>query len=419
MFVDYVSITVKAGNGGDGKVSFHREKYVMNGGPDGGDGGKGGDIVFIAAENMHTLLDFRFHRKFFAKNGENGAAGRQTGKSAEDLVIRVPVGTVIKDKDSGAIIADMHEKDMRKVAFTGGRGGAGNARFATPVRQAPNFAKPGQKTEAFSLILELKTIADVGLVGFPNVGKSTLLSVVSAAKPKIANYHFTTLEPNLGVVNVDDDGFVMADIPGLIEGAAEGIGLGHAFLRHVERTRLLLHIIDMSGCEGRNPLEDYDAINTELKKYGRLFEKPRIVVANKMDLPGAQEYLFFFKEAHPDVEVFEISALARQGLAPLLREVVERLDTIEKPAPFIEDFIMPQADGGPAYVISLDEDGVYSIGGSVIENLINATDFYDDESMAFFQRTLRRLGVIDELREKGVQQGDTIRIEDLEFDFVD
>ena len=419
MFVDYVTITVKAGNGGDGKVSFHREKYVMSGGPDGGDGGDGGDIVFVATENMHTLLDFRFHRKFHAVDGNNGGASKQTGRSGEDLVIKVPVGTLIKERESGAVIADMHEEGLRKVAFKGGRGGAGNARFATPVRQAPNFAKPGHKTEEFALLLELKTIADVGLVGFPNVGKSTLLSVVSAAKPKIANYHFTTLEPNLGVVDIDGDGFVMADIPGLIEGAAEGIGLGHAFLRHVERTRLLLHIIDMSGSEGRDPMEDFAAINAELEKYGSLYEKKQIVVANKMDLPDAAEYLEFFSQQYPDVEVFEISALTRSGITPLLREVMKQLKTIEKPEPFIEDFVMPVGESGPEYVIELDDDGIYSISGRTITNLINATDFFDDESMAFFQRTLRRLGVIDELRAKGVKEGDSIRIEDLEFDFID
>lgn len=287
-FVDRAPFTAKAGNGGNGCVSFHREKFIQNGGPDGGDGGFGGDVVLYADENMHTLLDFRFHSKYEAQNGADGSSKRCIGKRGEDLVIKLPVGTVVREKDTGVVVADMYEAGRKKVLLRGGRGGWGNSHFATPTRQAPNFAKPGIKCEAHEFILELKSIADVGLVGYPNVGKSTLLSVVTAAKPKIANYHFTTLMPNLGMVRRHGQDFIMADIPGLIEGASEGAGLGYDFLRHVERTRLLLHVVDVSGCEGRDPVEDYDRIMNEICKYGDLSEHPQIIVANKMDIPGAQ-----------------------------------------------------------------------------------------------------------------------------------
>ena len=291
LFVDIVTITVKAGDGGNGCVSFHREKFVQAGGPDGGDGGRGGDVIFEATERMHTLMDFRYTRKFTAGNGEDGSANRKTGKSGENAVILVPPGTIVREKATGRLLLDLYEAGVQKTLARGGKGGFGNQHFATPTRQAPQFAKPGEKRPVIELTLELKSIADVGLVGFPNVGKSTILSVVTAARPKIANYHFTTLTPNLGIVKQGPYSFVMADIPGLVEGAAEGVGLGHAFLRHVERTRLLLHVIDVSGSEGRDPIEDYEAIMKELEAYGDLKNRPMIVVANKMDLPGAEENL--------------------------------------------------------------------------------------------------------------------------------
>ena len=315
LFVDVVSITAKAGDGGNGCVSFHREKYVMAGGPDGGDGGRGGDVVFNATDRMHTLMDFRYHRKFTAGNGEDGSSNRRSGKNGANVVIDVPPGTVVRDKASGKILLDLYAAGVQKTLQKGGRGGFGNQHFATPTRQAPQFAKPGEKREIMELTLELKSIADVGLVGFPNVGKSTILSVVTAARPKIANYHFTTLQPNLGIVKQDESSFVLADIPGLVEGASEGIGLGHAFLRHVERTRMLLHVIDISGCEGRDPLEDYDAIVKELENYGDLKNRPVIVVANKMDLPGAEENLLRLQEklAGTGIEIYPVSAATRMN----------------------------------------------------------------------------------------------------------
>ena len=290
-FVDHAPFTARAGNGGNGCVSFHREKFVANGGPDGGDGGKGGDIVLLADPNMHTLLDFRFRSRFEAQNGQDGSSGRRNGKNGEDLLIKVPVGTVVRDAETGHIVADMYEAGRQKVILHGGRGGWGNSHFATATRQAPNFAKPGLKCEVRRMEMELKSIADVGLVGYPNVGKSTILSVVTAARPKIANYHFTTLTPNLGIVRHHGQDFIMADIPGLVEGASEGAGLGFDFLRHVERTRLLLHVVDVSGSEGRDPLEDFDRINAELAAFGDLKYRPQIVAANKMDIPEAEENL--------------------------------------------------------------------------------------------------------------------------------
>jgi len=317
-FVDHVKITCKAGNGGNGSMSFHREKFVLNGGPDGGDGGNGGNVCFYADLNMHRLLDFRFKSKYTAENGVDGAAGNCTGKRGEDLIIKVPVGTVIREAESGAVVADMDTAGETRTILHGGRGGWGNRHFATPTRQAPNFAKPGIKTEVHTFLLELKTIADVGLVGYPNVGKSTILSVVTSAKPKIGNYHFTTLTPNLGIVRRHGKDIVLADIPGLIEGAADGAGLGHDFLRHVERTRLLLHVLDIAGSEGRDPVEDFDQINHELANYGELAERPQIVVCNKSDLPDSEENVARLKahlaELGLDYPVFVVSAADASGL---------------------------------------------------------------------------------------------------------
>ena len=338
-FVDIVRIKLKAGDGGDGKVSFHREKFVQAGGPDGGDGGRGGDIVFVADPGMHTLLDFRYNRKFFAEAGAPGGAGRASGKSGADLVIKVPPGTIVRDLSNDKVLADVREPNVPRAVLHGGRGGWGNSHFANSIRQAPSFAKPGVRTKVFDVQLELKTIADVGLVGFPNVGKSTILSVLTAAKPKIANYHFTTLLPNLGVVKARTDGFVLADIPGLIEGASEGAGLGYEFLRHVERTRLLLHVLDISGSEGRDPLEDREIINRELSRYKELDKKPQILVCNKMDLPGAEENLARLKEAvqGTDTQIFAVSAATAQGFAPLVDACVRALSQIPPVESFEEE----------------------------------------------------------------------------------
>ena len=419
MFVDQVKITAKAGNGGNGAVSFHREKFVQNGGPDGGDGGNGGDIVLLADENMHTLMDFRYRRKFTADNGGNGAAGLCRGKNGQELVIKVPVGTIVRSTHDGRLCADMHEAGQRHVLLRGGRGGWGNAHFATPTRQAPNFAKPGQKCEIIEFELELKSIADVGLVGYPNVGKSTILSVVTAAKPKIANYHFTTLTPNLGICRQYGLDFVMADIPGIVEGASEGVGLGIQFLRHVERTRLLVHVVDIASSEGRDPVEDFDQICDELVAYGDLAERPQIVAANKMDLPGAQENLERLKKhLHgTDIEVYPISAATRQGFDELMGAIVRILPTLPEITVFEEE---PEAIAAPEAPFTIDRDGaVYVVSGPAMEMLIDSVNFSDEQSLNYFHRTLRSRGVIDALRAAGAKEGDTVAIGDMEFDFIE
>ena len=422
LFVDVVNITAKAGDGGNGCVSFHREKYVMAGGPDGGDGGRGGDVIFSATDRMHTLMDFRYHRKFTAGNGEDGMSNRKSGKNGANVVIEVPPGTVVRDKVSGKILLDLYAAGVEKVLQRGGKGGFGNQHFATPTRQAPQFAKPGEKREVMELTLELKSIADVGLVGFPNVGKSTILSVVTAARPKIANYHFTTLQPNLGIVKQDDSSFVLADIPGLVEGASEGIGLGHAFLRHVERTRMLLHVVDISGCEGRDPLEDYDAILKELESYGDLKNRPVIVVANKMDLPGAEENLARLKEKleGSGIEIYAVSAATRSNFDALMRATVRMLKTCPDPEPFAEeelfDFDLDSQDSG--FEIQR-VGGSFHLSGASIDHLVASVNFGNEESLNYFHRTLRRMGVIDALRGKGAKEGDSVVIGEMEFDFVE
>ena len=421
LFVDIVNITAKAGDGGNGCVSFHREKYVMSGGPDGGDGGKGGAIVFEATDRMHTLMDFRFKRKFTAENGQDGSANRCTGHSGADVVIQVPPGTIVREKNSGKLLLDLYENGMRKVLMEGGRGGYGNQHFATPTRQAPQFAKPGEKREVLELTLELKSIADVGLVGFPNVGKSTILSVVTSAKPKIANYHFTTLQPNLGIVKQGEYSFVLADIPGLVEGASEGVGLGHAFLRHVERTRMLLHVIDISGSEGRDPLEDYDTIMKELEAYGDLRNRPMIVVANKMDLPGAEENLERLREKLKDtgIRVFEASAATNPNFRELMYATAMMLETCPPAEPFAEEELYDVSDFESApYEITV-QGGVYEVTGRAMDHLIASVNFDNEDSINYFHRTLRKIGVIDALRERGAKEGDSVVIGDMEFDFVD
>ncbi|MBO4378004.1 MAG: GTPase ObgE [Clostridia bacterium] len=417
VFVDQAPFAAKAGNGGNGCVSFHREKFLLNGGPDGGDGGHGGSVVLLADGNMHTLLDFRVKAKYWAENGEDGRGGRCSGKNGADLVIKVPVGTVVR-AENGQVVADMYTDGQQRVLLHGGRGGWGNAHFATPTRQAPNFAKPGVQTQAFRFTLELKTIADVGLVGFPNVGKSTILSVVTRAQPKIANYHFTTLTPNLGIVRRHGQDIVMADIPGLVEGAADGAGLGHDFLRHIERTRLLIHVIDMAGSEGRDPLEDYAAINQELDRYGDLKNRPQIVAANKMDLPDGQEYLAMFREKYPDVPVYPVSAAAHQGFDELLDAVEKALAALPPAAPFEQEEFLDDLPDLSGYTVRR-EGSIYIVEGAAMQRLIDSVNFEDTDSMKWFHMTLRRTGVIDALRKAGAGEGDTVQIEDMQFDFID
>lgn len=421
-FVDHVKITCKAGNGGNGSMSFHREKFVLNGGPDGGDGGNGGNVCFYADLNMHTLLDFRFKSKYTAENGVDGAAGNCTGKRGEDLIIKVPVGTVIREAESGAVVADMDTAGETRTILHGGRGGWGNHHFATPTRQAPNFAKPGIKTEVHTFLLELKTIADVGLVGYPNVGKSTILSVVTSAKPKIGNYHFTTLTPNLGIVRRHGKDIVLADIPGLIEGAADGAGLGHDFLRHVERTRLLLHVLDIAGSEGRDPVEDFDQINHELANYGELAERPQIVVCNKSDLPDSEENVARLKahlaELGLDYPVFVVSAATHQGFDALLDKTGDMLEALP-PIVHFEEEVSYDDSVKPGTFEVVRDGAVFEVVGSSMQRLIDSVNFDDEESMSWFHRTLRKWGVIDALRKAGAQEGDTVRIIDMEFDFVE
>ena len=422
MFVDQARISIKAGDGGDGAVSFHREKYVAAGGPDGGDGGKGGDVVFQVDDNFSTLIDFRYKRKYTAQRGENGGARNCTGKSAPDLVIRVPRGTVVRETKTGRIMADL-STDEPQILAKGGRGGKGNIHFATSTRQIPRFAKPGFPGEAFDVTLELKLLADVGLVGFPNVGKSTLISVVSAAKPKIANYHFTTLTPVLGMVRVaEEQSFVMADIPGLIEGASDGVGLGHDFLRHVERCRLILHVVDVSGSEGRDPIKDYDTIQGELERFREdLAERPQIVVANKCDMADPEQIARFRQYIEEKgLPFYEISAATTQGTAELVQATAAMLQTLppilqyEAEAPSPEE-LAENAHGG--FEIEV-EDGVYYVNAMWLEPILRTVNMEDYSSLQYFQRVLRSSGIIDALEEKGIQEGDTVDILGFEFDFV-
>ena len=419
-FVDHVRITAKAGNGGNGSTSFHREKFVINGGPDGGDGGSGGDILIFADPNMHTLLDFRFRSKYTAENGEDGKANRCSGKKGEDLIIKVPVGTVIIDDPTDRVMADMDTPGETRLLLHGGKGGWGNHHFATPTRQAPNFARPGIRTNVRTLRLELKTIADVGLIGYPNVGKSSILSVITSARPKVGNYHFTTLTPNLGIIRRFGKDIVVADIPGLIEGAADGAGLGHDFLRHVERTRLLLHVVDVSGSEGRDPCDDLDRINSELDRYGDLGDRPQIIVCNKMDIPGAEENLKRVQALADGMgcPVFPVSAATHQGFEELLDETARRLETLPPVLHFSEEEIPEEKEDYNAFEIT-EEHGVFIVSGSGMNRLIDSVNFEDQESLNWFHRTLRRLGVIDALREAGAQEGSTIRIAEMEFDFIE
>lgn len=424
MFVDQAKIYIKAGDGGDGAVSFHREKYVAAGGPDGGDGGKGGDIVFVVDDNISNLIDFRYKRKYVAEKGQNGGAKNCSGRNAPDLVVKVPRGTVVKEIKSGRILADLSTDEPAVIAH-GGKGGRGNAHFATSTRQIPKFAKPGFRGDEYEVMLELKLIADVGLVGFPNVGKSTLISVVSAAKPKIANYHFTTLTPVLGVVKIEEGkSFVMADIPGLIEGASEGVGLGHEFLRHVERCRLIVHVIDVSGSEGRDPIEDFKAINHELENFSmELAEAPLIVAANKSDMatPEQVERLRNYVEDQ-GLLFYEISAATTKGTKELMYGVWERLSVLP-PVKQFEAQPLTQEELDDKLISKKDfrvtvEDGVYFVEADWLLDILRTANMDDYSSLQYFQNVLRTSGIIDKLEEMGIEEGDTVSIFDFEFEYL-
>ena len=425
MFVDYAKIIIKSGDGGNGAATFRREKYVAAGGPDGGDGGKGGDIYFKVDPNQNTLIDFRFTKKFKAENGQNGSGNRCFGKSGEDYYVMVPKGTVVKDSETGKVIADLSEDGQTELILKGGRGGKGNTHFATSTRQAPHFAIDGEKGKEKEVILELKLLADVGLLGFPNVGKSTLISRVSSAKPKIADYHFTTIDPNLGVVKTEHgDSFVMADIPGIIEGASEGVGLGIQFLRHVERTRLLLHVIDIAGTEGRNPVEDFYKVNEELKKYSeKLAKRKQIIVANKSDALQDDENLKALEKLAKEnnLEIYKISAATGEGVNSLMNHVSEILKTLPKEEIVdIEDRVVyTLEDSQDEFTITERKTGEFFVEGPAVERLMGRVNIGDNESFAYLQRMLKKLGIDEELRAKGVQEGDTVHILEWDFEWYD
>ena len=421
-FIDTATISVRAGKGGDGVVTFHREKFVAAGGPDGGDGGRGGDVIFVADDNLSTLMDFRYKRKYAAQDGENGRAKRQTGADGDDLVIRVPRGTVLKEADSGLVVADLSGSEPVIVA-KGGRGGWGNSHFATPTRQIPKFAKPGLPGEEFQLKMELKVIADVGLIGFPNVGKSTLISMISAAKPKIANYHFTTLTPVLGVVRVGpEQSFVCADIPGLIEGAAEGVGLGHAFLRHVERCRLLLHVVDVSGCEGRDPKQDFEQINHELVGFSaELAQRPQIVLGNKCDIATEEQIANFKAYVEEKGYTFmPISAATRQGIDNLPAIVYARLKELPPVKVYEAEYKRPDksAEGQRPFTVTRLGEHDFDVDAPWLERILAGTNVEDYESLQYFQTQLGDSGILDELVAQGVEEEDTIHIGEYEFDYL-
>ena len=426
-FADRARIIIKSGKGGDGHVSFRREKYVPDGGPDGGDGGKGGDVIFVVDEGLNTLTDYRHRRKFAAEPGQEGGKKNCHGKNGADLILKVPHGTVIKDAQTDKVIADMSGENRRVVVLKGGRGGLGNQHFATPTMQAPKYAKPGQEAIEIEVKLELKVIADVGLVGFPNVGKSTFLSRVTNAQPKIANYHFTTLQPNLGVVDMEEGfGFVIADIPGLIEGASEGIGLGHEFLRHIERTKVMIHIVDAAGVEGRDPIADIKAINKELEAYNpELLKKPQVIAANKIDAIYGDENEIIASlraefEEKEGIKVFPISAVSGKGLKDLLYHVKDLLATCPKEITVFESEFDPSILEiiDEPYTIEIDpEDGAYVVEGPKIDKMLGYTNLESEKGFLFFQRFLKEQGILDALEEQGIQEGDTVRMYGNEFDY--
>ena len=434
MFLDEVKIFVRSGDGGNGLVAFRREKYVPKGGPAGGDGGRGANVVFIVDEGLRTFMDYRYQKKFIAPNGENGMSKGMHGRKSKDLYLKVPPGTVIRDTDTGEVLADLVEHEQEVVVARGGRGGRGNCRFATPSNPAPEIAENGEPGEERNLTLELKLMADVGLVGFPSVGKSTLLSITSKAKPKIADYHFTTLAPNLGVVETKDHrSFVMADLPGLIEGASQGVGLGHQFLRHIERTKVIVHVIDMSATDGRDPYEDYKIINQELAEYNmRLLERPQVVVANKMDIPVASENLKEFKKQlendGEDVDIVEISAFTRSNIDNLLYKVSDILDNTDPNMLYELDteeesmenrVLYKHKPKDETFKITRDDTGAYVVSGPGIERAFLMTDFNRDASVRRFAQQMRSMGVDDALRERGCKNGDTVKILKGEFEFVE
>ena len=424
MFADRATIIIKSGKGGNGHVSFRREKYVPNGGPDGGDGGRGGDVIFVVDEGLNTLTDFRHRRKFAAENGEEGGKKKCHGKDGADLILKVPAGTVIKDAESDKVIADMSGDNKRQVILKGGRGGQGNSHYATATMQAPKYAQPGQRAMELVVTLELKVIADVGLVGFPNVGKSTFLSRVTNARPKIANYHFTTLNPNLGVVDLPDGrGFVIADIPGIIEGASDGVGLGFEFLRHIERTKVMIHIVDAASVEGRDPIDDIYKINAELEAYNpEIAKRPQVIAANKIDTLYEGEnddaITLLREEFEPKgIKVFPISAVSGKGVRELLFYVREMLDQIgDEPVVFEPEYVPVNTDVEEPYTVSV-EDGVYVVEGPRIEKMLGYTNLESEKGFDFFQKFLKENGILDELEKAGIQEGDTVRMYGLEFDY--
>lgn len=426
MFADRATIYVKSGKGGDGHVSFRREKFVANGGPDGGDGGKGGDVIFVVDEGLNTLTDFRHIRKYQAENGEEGGKKNCRGKNGADIVIKVPEGTVIKEADSNKVIADMSGENRRVVLLKGGRGGNGNQHYATPTMQVPRYAQPGQPAKELTLLLELKVIADVGLVGFPNVGKSTFLSRVTNAKPKIANYHFTTLNPNLGVVDMDGNGFVIADIPGLIEGASEGVGLGYEFLRHIERTKVLIHMVDAAGTEGRDPIEDIYAINKELKAYNpEIAARPQVIAANKIDMiyEGENEIIEKLRKEFEEkgIMVYPISSISGKGVKELLYKVQEMLAEIDDKPVIFEQEYFPELDlqiqDEPYTVVYDEKEDEYVIEGPRIEKMLGYTNLESEKGFTFFQNFLKENGILEELEALGIEEGDTVRMYGLSFDY--
>ncbi|MCD8239293.1 MAG: GTPase ObgE [Clostridiales bacterium] len=425
MFVDRVKIHIKGGKGGNGCVSFYRAKYITHGGPDGGDGGKGGDVVFVADSGANTLMDFRYKRIFKAENGCDGEKRNRSGADGADVVIKVPAGTIIREANSNKVMADLTKPGEKKIIIKGGRGGRGNQHFATPTRQAPRYCEAGKESKEYDVVLELKLLADVGLVGLPSAGKSTILKMATNANPKIAAYHFTTLSPNLGVVRQYGRDFVLADIPGLIEGASEGVGLGHDFLRHVERTKVFIHVVDAAALEGTDPVENVRLINEELRKYKEeLLDRPMIIAANKMDLPGSQENFERLKETFEaeGMKVFPVSAAMNQGIGEILDECGKVLEDFPDDIVFAEEydeFIDDVSEDMSVFTVTEVEKGYFLVEGAGVERMIGYTNIENEQGFAFFQKYIREKGIVDALKEKGIKDGDTVRIYDLEFEFFD
>lgn len=420
MFVDKTRIYAKAGNGGKGKVGFYRDTLTMHGGPDGGDGGKGGDIIFVADKGLNNLVDFYYTKHYKAENGQDGGSSNSYGKSGKDLILKVPCGTIVKDAETGKVVADIFNENEQVVVLHGGKGGRGNAKFANSRRRTPTFSETGELTKEYALDLELKTIADVGLIGFPSVGKSKILSVLTSAKPKIASYHFTTLSPNLGVVKYYDKSFVIADIPGIIEGASEGKGLGLEFLKHIERTRILLHIIDIAGVDGRNPIEDFYAVNKELKKYNEeVYNAPQIIVLNKMDLIYDETIVKEFKEKVKGYKIIEFSAATRIGIDELLNTIIEEISKLPEKEPIRPEIFNLDERDYTTFNVERDDSGTFIVSGGLIDKLVRGIILSDTESFAYFQKRLKQSGIDDKLREMGIEEGDIVKIGNFEFEYVE